>query len=277
MSSGLCVLGHGLGANGEPLNREAEHGLLCPHHRRSLDHLTRDVRDLWYDLTFILEAGTGPKDETPRTRHLKAAEAPAPANLEALALRDAATHGERLAGRAYCHQCGDIGYGPPIQQAESAARYAQWAANLHTVRTGHRAYVVDGDNSDPLPPVLSVVASWLLLVAEERPLTADKLPQSVIAQLQLLDRHADWIAGQPWVDDYATELGDLRKALRLAVRDVTHHKIGRCRLPAEEGEGACGGTLIRENGAESVKCVQCGAQWTSPQELARLSLSLEAK
>lgn len=231
MSSGLCVLGHGLGANGEPLNREAEHGLLCPHHRRSLDHLTRDVRDLWYDLTFILEAGTGPKDETPRTRHLKAAEAPAPANLEALALRD--------------------------PRSSSTA--------------------LPEDTSTPIPAVLSIVASWVLLVAEERPLTADKLPQSVIAQLQLLDRHADWIAGQPWVDDYATELGDLRKALRLAVRDVTHHKIGRCRLPAEEGEGACGGTLIRENGAESVRCSQCGAQWTSPQELARLSLSLEAK
>lgn len=229
--SGLCVLGHGTGANGEPLHREAEHGMLCLHHRRSLDHLTRDVRDLWYDLTFILEAGTAPKDETPKTRHLKSAEAPAPANLEALALRDPRSSSLILP---------------------------------------------DVDESTPIPPVLSIVASWLLLVAEERPLTGN-LPQSVIAQLRLLERHGDWIAGQPWIDDYVTELGDLRKALRIAVRDVTHRTLGRCRLPAEDAEGVCGGPLIQQNGADSVKCSKCSAQWSTPQELARLSLSLEAK
>jgi hypothetical protein len=146
---------------------------------------------------------------------------------------------------------------------------------LHTTRTGHSAHVLDGDNSEPIPAVLSIVASWVLLVAEERPITT-ALPRSVIAQLQLLERHGDWIAAQSWVDDYTAEMSELRKALRLAVRDVTHRTLGKCRLPSEEEDGLlCGGALVQENGSDVVSCRGCRAQWTTPQELARLSISLE--
>lgn len=272
-----CVLHHGLDVDNQEIHKNADDGLLlCDNHLRRLGRTNTEIRDLWYDLTFILEAGTAPKDETPKTRHLKSAEAPAPANLEALSLRDKTSHGERIAARAYCHQCGDIGQTSFVQSPEASRRYAQWAANLHTTRTGHSAYVADGDNSTPIPAVLAIVASWLLLVAEERPLTATALPKSVIAQLSLLERHHEWMAAQEWIGDYVSELDDLRKALKLAVRDHTHKVVGRCHLAANDGtEAHCGGTLMQENGAHVVRCVKCAAQWSSPHERAMLSMSME--
>lgn len=234
-----CVLGHvEVGANGAPLRREAEVGLLCLWHRNRMTATVAEIRDLWFDLAFILEAGSAPKDETPKTRHLKSAEAPAPANLEALALRD-----PRSASR-------------PIRPNP--------AIPLH-----------EGDSSTPIPAVTFIVASWLLLVAEERPLTA-ALPGSTTGQLALLIRHADWIAGQEWVDAYLDELGDLRQALKAAVRDHTHRYHGRCLLPVEGRQGPCGGLLLEENGTRVICCGDCHAQWVTPQELARLAVSLES-
>lgn len=237
--SGLCILTHGHGANGEPLHREAAVGLLCLHHRARLTATTAAVRDLWVDLAFILEAGSAPKDETPRTKHLKAAEAPAPANLEALALRDSRSSPLPIPPN------------PEIRHHE-------------------------GDASTPIPPVTFIVASWLLLVAEERPLTATALPRSTLGQLALLIRHHDWIAGQEWVDDYLEEMTDLHKALSAAVRDHTHKRVGYCRLPAEDREAPCGGSLMQENGTNVIRCTNCGATWATDQERARLAVSLES-
>lgn len=247
MNETTCVLDHGADENG-PIYRAREVGLLCAWHRARLTATTGQVAELWYDLAFIVEAGTAPKDETPKTRHLKAAEAPAPANLEVLALRDPRSHPSRLAE----------------------------------------------DQSAPIPPVLSVVAGWLLCLAEERPLTETRhrlaiirnraywvaytapmrLPKSVLAQLTLLERHHDWIAAQLWVDDYLTELTDLRQALRAAVRDHANKRIGSCRLPVEEK--VCGGALLQENGTGVIRCAACKATWVTAQEQARLAVSLES-
>lgn len=233
----LCVLTHGRDANGEQIPQQADCGYLCTAHRRKLDRTVREIRELWIDLQFIVEAGSAPKDETPKTRHLKSAEAPAPANLEVLALRD--------------------------------ARSAQTPIEPNPAVRFH-----EGDTSTPIPSVLAIVASWVQLVAEERPLTA-KLPGSVVAQLALLGRHHDWMAQQPWIDDYVTELGELRKALAAALRDHTHREIGRCRLPMESRD-VCGGPLLEENGSDTIKCGECGARWSTPQERARLALTLES-
>lgn len=131
-----------------------------------------------------------------------------------------------------------------------------------------KAVRLNGDQSEPLPAVLSVVASWVLLVAEERPLTA-ALPSSVLGQLDLLKRHGDWIAGQGWVDDLLLELAELRKALAGVVHDRRFFNLGQCDLPAEDG--LCGGALLLENGSDTVRCARCRQTWTDPRERARLA------
>jgi hypothetical protein len=136
------------------------------------------------------------------------------------------------------------------------------------------ARIPDVDESQPIPALPAVIASWVLLVAEERPLTAT-LPASVLGQLELLRRHHDWLAARPCVDDYLLELGELRRALAAAVHDRRYDRRGFCRLPSENG-GLCNGLLIEENGTRVVRCTGCGAQWVTDQELARLAVSLES-
>jgi hypothetical protein len=128
------------------------------------------------------------------------------------------------------------------------------------------------DQSEPIGNVLHTVASWLLCVADERPLTA-ALPSSVLAQLALLVRHGDWIAAQPFVDDFVRELADVRKSLRAAVRDRTHTRIGTCDLPVAD-ERPCGGALLVENGSSVIRCGRCKAEWATAQEQARLRVRL---
>jgi len=203
-----CVLEH-------DQHTEATDGLLCRRHsQRLLDTLT-DIRELWFELALILEAGSAPKEASPKTRRLKADSPPAPANLDALVLRD--------------HR---------------------------TIQKGH---------TDP-PSLPAIIASWVLLVADERPLTTT-LPNSVVGQLDLLTRHHQWITGQEWIEDYQREMTELRKALKSAVRDQTHREYGKC--------PHCNGPVFIRNGSNNAKCSGCNATWSTPQELARLSVMRE--
>lgn len=186
----------------------------------------------------------------------------------------------------------------PRKQPEAPAPLDLAAAALRDPRNG--ATVQSGD----IPSVMGVVSSWVLLVAEERPLTAT-LPSSVVAQLALLALHHDWIAAQTWVDDYVSELSELVKALRLAVNDREFVKVGTCDLPIQGPApcdcychanpsasctitrsdvgcgphemivvGTCGGSLMRRNGSSVVECRDCGESWVTPQQQAYLAVRL---
>lgn len=223
----LCIVAeHGRGANNEPLHREAEYGHLCVMHRQRMGSVLNDIRDLWTDLAFIVEAGAAPKDDSPRGKRTKASEAPAPANLEVLSLRDPRSAPARI----------------------------------------------NGDQSQPIPSVVATIAGWVMVVAEERPITVT-LPANVYGQIGLLVRHGDWIAGQDWVDAFISEMDDLRKALRHTVRDREYRAVGRCPVIGDDGE-PCTGKLLERNGADTIKCSVCDACWTTPPERARLSVML---
>lgn len=123
-----------------------------------------------------------------------------------------------------------------------------------------------------LPSVPAVVASWLQLLAAERPLTA-VLPKSVLGQLDMLRRHHDWIAAQEWVGDYLTEFTELRTGINTALRDrPVLRTLGSCYLLV--GESACTGRLVQDNGSDVVRCTGCRARWVTAQELAMLEVSL---
>lgn len=204
-------------------------GYLCDYHRSRLDGDSREIGYLIVDTRRILDGGA-PAEETPRTRHTKAVSAPAPGDLAIMALFDNRTIAVTIA---------------PSDRSP------------------------DGDPSEPLPAVLSVVASWLQCFAEERPLT--NLPTAVIAQLDLMRRHHDWAARQSWVDDYARELAELRRALRIVVHDNPVNVYGKCDMPTT-AKTKCGGTLLQENGSGVIRCATCKTRWVTPQEQARLSV-----
>jgi hypothetical protein len=122
--------------------------------------------------------------------------------------------------------------------------------------------------------VPAVVASWLLLVADELPIKS-QLPSSVPAQMDLLRKQLDWIGRQDWVDDFWREMTELHKALKAALHDHEYVRMaGGCYLPDDAG-ARCGGALIRRNGDTSVKCSRCSNTWAKPYELARLAVALE--
>ena len=236
----LCMLNHG----DQPT--EPQPGLLvCRRHRNELDNLTVEISNLIVDLCRIRDGGA-PSLPSPKTRHTKAAEAPAPGDLTIMALFDART-----------------ATGPVRASPDDP-----W------------------DTSQPLAPVLHIIASWLLLVADERPLTT-QLPGSVLGQLDLLARHHDWLAGQPCVGDYRLELRELRTHLRAAAHDHTHRRVATCDLPTVDGRAPmlvvhrnravrwvriCGGSVLCENGSSVWRCVRCQAEWLTDQQKARFAV-----
>lgn len=141
------------------------------------------------------------------------------------------------------------------------------------------------DTSQPTVPVLAVVASWLQLVAEERRLTT--LPSSVLAQLEILKRHHEWLAATPFVDDYVREMEDVLRHLRDVTNDHTHRRVATCDLPTENGQVPaliihknralrivliCGGPVLVRNGDDVWFCKRCGATWVTDQQKARFGL-----
>lgn len=239
MTDSNCVLAHE-----EP--RIALDGiLLCGPHRRRIDADVTEIGLLVVDSQAIVQGGiTGPPAETSQGGgHVKKrADPPAPGDVTLMALWDTRTTAI------------------PVD----VTRERNWNANSGRL---------EPNGGGELPAVLSIVASWVLLLADERPLT-QALPSSVLAQLDLLKRHHEWIAAQGYIDDYVMEMRELRKALASAVRDHVTTRKGTCNLPTESG--VCGGTLLQDNGSDVVRCVGCSARWVTDQELARLAVSLES-
>lgn len=164
---------------------------------------------------------------------------------------------------------------PPL-----ALRTDQWSfagpaapGDVHPV-TWEDADCQVGDN--PLPAVL---ASWVLLVAEERRVTVPVVQRrhyesAVGAYAEFLARHHDWHLQQPWADEYAREIHSLWKRARTLAADwpLVH------RLPAPCPSVDCGLlTLRRDDGAAFIYCDRhdggCGRRW-SEADYQRLVLIL---
>lgn len=114
-----------------------------------------------------------------------------------------------------------------------------------------------------------VLHTWARVVIEERQWSAQQLG-SVWQDVGVLERSADWIAEQPWVDDYAHEVAAAHRQLRhiAGVRPPT--VIAHCPVVDEHGE--CGGALHQDRwGGMGVTCDRCGARW-GDVELRRLGL-----
>jgi len=136
-------------------------------------------------------------------------------------------------------------------------------------RTIHR---YDGD----LYPVLAVVESWARLVREERDITRPTTPATILSETSLLGAHLDWIAAQPFVDELAAELRQVKSALHAAIGDHAPRSVGKCPVIHPDADEPCGGRLYQDRyGRLSVTCRKCGEVW-GELELRRLGLVIGA-
>ena len=123
-----------------------------------------------------------------------------------------------------------------------------------------------------LVPVLAILESWARMVREERRLQPCQRQATVTSEAGLLAAHMDWISAQPWIDELARELRDVKSALHSAIGDHAPRPVGRCPIVHPDADGACDGPLFQDRyGRMSVTCRRCGETW-GETELRRLGL-----
>lgn len=118
--------------------------------------------------------------------------------------------------------------------------------------------------------VRCVIHSWARVVMEEREWSPDTLDGTLTGDLGKLIASHEWIAEQPWCDDYGHELHAAWRELRGVVGITAPPVVGRCPIVDEHGE--CGGPLHQDRwGGMGVRCAKCSAHWDDA-ELRRLGL-----
>ncbi len=124
-------------------------------------------------------------------------------------------------------------------------------------------------------PVLAILEAWARLVREERQLQPCRKQSTVTSEAGTLLAHIDWIICQPWVDDLAREIREVKSALHSAIGDHAPRPVGTCPV-IHPDTGECGGKLYQDRyGGMSVTCRRCGETW-GETELRRLGLMQSA-
>lgn len=88
-----------------------------------------------------------------------------------------------------------------------------------------------------------------------------------LSAVELLERHNDWICGQPWVADYWRQLRELRAELGQAHGEPRPRRIGVCpngtgQVDEHGVEVVCGTPLSASPYSDSIECPRCGRVWT---------------
>jgi hypothetical protein len=124
-------------------------------------------------------------------------------------------------------------------------------------------------------PVLAILEAWARLIREERQLQPCRRHATVTSEAGTLLAHIDWIICQPWVDDLAREIREVKSALHSAIGDHAPRPVGTCPV-VHPDTGECGGKLYQDRyGGMSVTCRRCGETW-GETELRRLGLMQSA-
>ena len=127
-----------------------------------------------------------------------------------------------------------------------------------------------------LVPVLAILESWASMVREERQLQPCRRQATVTSEAGTLSAHLDWISAQPWIDELARELREIKAALHSAIGDHAPRPVGRCPVVHPDADGSCDGALYQDRyGGMSVTCRKCGETW-GETELRRLGLMQQA-
>ena len=116
-------------------------------------------------------------------------------------------------------------------------------------------------------PALYLVASWCLLVSDERQLSG--IPSWPSSQARWLIRHVDWIGHHPAADDCAREMADAWRWLTTAAGMHPSPPLFSCPVVHPDAEGECGGPVRAELTTFGVRCAKCGERWDGNERLAR--------
>jgi hypothetical protein len=178
-----CVLAHD-----KPTKRHV--GLLCARHYHWLNNSLDQMVELYALLPYALLPGKSGDEE----RHGTSVEAPAPGNLNVIALTERTQRGGERSMRAVGDE---LWYELP-----------------------------------DIPPLVPMLESWCLLVIEERwhgSPTAPHLNGTLTGACNILRGQRHWLAEQPWIDDYTQTIAALHRALASAAGDTMWPKpIGKC-------------------------------------------------
>lgn len=162
-------------------------------------------------------------------------------------------------------------------------------------RTGRRRDLHDDEHdagSARLLSILGVLHGWARVVREDRDL-ADPERVTITGERDLLTRHLDWIAAQPFVDEAFAEIRDLFEGLKALNHTQDDRPAGSCFLFDENG-ALCSGRIWRRESRRVVwrvtedrcerqpvevndgpaYCDKCGKEWDGA-DLDRLNLILE--
>jgi hypothetical protein len=121
---------------------------------------------------------------------------------------------------------------------------------------------------DATPSILDVLGSWARLVREERDLAGPERV-TVTSERRTLSTQWDWICGQAWVDEFVSELRNLRSALKASngTSEPRRKAVGLCPTLLDDGE--CGGKLWPDEKRGDVVCASCDRVFV-PDELRHL-------
>ncbi len=119
-------------------------------------------------------------------------------------------------------------------------------------------------------PALHIVASWCLLVSDERHLSG--MPSWPSSQARWLIRHVDWLGHHPAADDCAVEIANAWRWLSAAAGLKPPPTLFRCPVVHPDTEQECGGPVRAEPWTFGVRCAKCGERWSGDEQLHRLGL-----
>lgn len=107
----------------------------------------------------------------------------------------------------------------------------------------------------------AVINRWALAVGVARRM--NRVPRDVEESIARLRRHNPWMLQQPFAARYYDDIDKAHRQLRLAVGDASPAiRVGSCPAPVgDDGEGECGGALVKDTVGWGVHCVACGDRW----------------
>jgi hypothetical protein len=111
-------------------------------------------------------------------------------------------------------------------------------------------YAENGDDQ-AIPSIPHRVCSWAAMFTEEQNI---KSPVDTMARaVQLLTTWWEVLVAQPWVDDFYTEMAEIRQLLDMAHQVERPKPMGQC--------FTCEAALYSRPGCTDIRCGQCGRRY----------------